>query len=198
MTHIHRETVRRDYESFAVYILEGFPAHRHNSKSLRWFVNGIRNQIWELAEIYTGYCSQEAVDYNQYTSEHIFPRQKSAELIINALLNGKNFSVKRLTALLMSRSRVHYVTSDENRRLIPAQKFDSYRWRSAYRENNIELVLDGNTHRKNKQRSFIVDGLRYETYHDVIEHYSDLVYSQVYYRCNSTSKKWSGWCFAEC
>lgn len=197
MTHIHRSPIRQDYESLAVYILEGFQAHRHNPKSLRWFVAGIRNQIFDLAEIYTGYRSQESIGQDQYTPEHIYPRQKSAEFIVNTLLSGRKLSVKRLTMLLMPRARVNHVTSVENKRLVNMQKSDSYRWRKAYQEIGIVLMRDGSTRRKNKRRSFIVDGVLYEMYRDVIDHIPGLDYSTLYARCKSPSKKWSTWSFVE-
>ncbi len=194
MTHIHRTPIRQDYESLAVYILEGFEAHKHNSKSLRWFVAGIRNQIFDLAEVYTGYRSKESIETNRITPEHVFPRQKTAEYIVNLLLSGRKMTTARLTKLLMSRSRVHYVSKRENEVLIPWQKSRDYKWRKAYRHFKIELVhvpFDGT---RKKKRSYNIDELFYELWKDVQDVYG-ISYNEIYRRCNSKSPKWQTWKF---
>lgn len=189
-----KTTMRHDYDKMAEYILTVLPVVKHDPKLLEIFKNGLRNQIFDLGEVYTGYASHLAIETglpkNKLTSEHIYPRNRSAIQIINRVLSGIHISQNRLGAWLKSRCRVHITTNDENRALVPLQKSPDYFWRRGYRA--IGIKLEKYDFPTKQQFVYNVEGKVYNTLNEVAEEYN-MSTEAMRRRFLSPRDKWNQW-----
>jgi hypothetical protein len=112
------------------------PSHLHIT------INALRNVLFDLPCIYSGYTSQEAINRkykrSQMTVEHYHSRQRSARSIVYMAMRGA--PVDALADEIREACKVHYTTKEENLALIPYQRADDYDWREAYKACNIILV----------------------------------------------------------
>lgn len=189
-----KTTMRHDYDKMAEYILTVLPVVKHDPKLLEIFKNGLRNQIFDLGEVYTGYTSRAAIATGlpkvKLTSEHIYPRNRSAIQIMNRCLNGPSISQNRLAAWLKSRCRVHITTNDENRALVPLQKDPNYFWRNGY--HTIGIKLEKYDFPTKQQYVYNVAGKVYNTLHEVAEEYG-MSPDAMRNRFLNTRDKWNQW-----
>lgn len=135
--------MRHNYDLMAEYIINVYNHVKHCDKQVNIFAQGLRNQIFDIGGVYTGYTSKLAISTglpkSKLTEEHIYPRMKSTRYIIH-VLSTRNISHKRLAALIKSRCRVHITTKQENMALVPHQKDEQYHWREGYKKAGIELI----------------------------------------------------------
>ena len=156
---------RQDYAAFADYIRRAFTTHKNNPRDMEYFAQALRNQIFDMASIPSGYSSISVANTppSKLTHEHIFPRMQSARFIIKQLERG--ISRKRLIALIKSRCRIHYTTSQENNLLRKLQRDPTYFWRNGYKQMGIELVPY--VYKKPQKYIYKVDDVVYNSISDV-------------------------------
>jgi hypothetical protein len=151
------------------------------------FVTGlIAEGIHRMKPIHTGLISESAsLKGVKICKEHYFGRLASAKLIIKKIAERK-WSDERLVQLIKSRSRVHYTTSQENMIL---RNYDHLYWTKAYAAAGIKLVPFVP---RNKKYVYNIDGVMYNSIHDAATAHG--VSPEISrYRCNTRSKKWTGW-----
>jgi hypothetical protein len=187
-------TMRHNHEKMAEYILNVLKVVKDDEVLLEIFKNGLRNQIFDLGEIYTGYASHLAIETglskSKLTSEHMYPRNRSAIQIIDRVLYGKPITKSRLAAWIKSRCRVHITTKDENLALVQLQKDSNYYWRNGYRE--IGINLEKHEFGRKKKYIYKIHGIEYNSIQDAAQKYS-ITPELARYRCDSKSKKWTEW-----
>ena len=105
-------------------------------------INALRNILFDLKPIYSGYTSREAIDRgykkSQMTVEHYHSRQRMATMIVGLVQNSAAYD--EVLASIKEACMVHYTTKEENLALIPYQKQAGYIWEEAYAAVGIELV----------------------------------------------------------
>ena len=146
--------------------------------------------IHQAPPIPTGMVSIKGKDRNisALTKEHFFSRKLTARKIFDAFDKGR--SIQYVTRLIMSRSRVHYVTKEENINLIKYQHNTSIRtWREEYRSAGIELVP---YEKKSSKYMYKVGETVYNNPKDAANDLN-VDAAVVVYRATSKSKKWSQW-----
>ena len=135
----------------------------HNDKHYTITVNSLRNTIYEMKPIPTGFASKKAIEFfngktSAMTKEHFNPRQKMAEKMVNMVKSGA--SKEEVLEIFMEAVRIHWVHPLENKALIPYQREDDYIAEEAYKKCNIELV----EHQSPPRTKLIdVDGTIYES-----------------------------------
>lgn len=107
----------------------------------------IGNSIFDMRVVWSGYESKaliEARTSNKKTTkcpEHFFPRQVAGKRIVEHIIRFKGISIKKLQEFLDVFCQVHYTTSEENVRLKPYQKTDTFiSAEHSYSMANIELI----------------------------------------------------------
>lgn len=103
----------------------------------------IKEILFCTPAIPTGFVSETAsqLPYSKITRDHYFSRTRTArrilELMRKGILSKKN--LPRFEAFLKSRSRVHYITPEENRRMIRTSQTVRH-WKFEYEEAGIKLI----------------------------------------------------------
>lgn len=92
----------------------------YNEATANRFAGIIAEWIFRCPEIHSGLISEEGMKQKTPTSDHYFGRKSSGVLVYKKILQGH--SVERIAMIIASRSRVHYVSSQENTRL---KQFDN-------------------------------------------------------------------------
>lgn len=107
----------------------------------------IGNSIYDMRVVWSGYESKaliEARTLNKKTTkcpEHFFPRQVAGKRIVEHIVRFGGISLKKLQEFLDVFCQVHYTTSEENVRLKPYQKTDTFiSAEHSYSMANIELI----------------------------------------------------------
>ena len=165
---------------------------RHDSIEARKFLEGIvaAEGIFRVPVTYSGLISKAALAEKaknpKYipTKEHYFGRKASADLIFAQLEKGKGYS--RVYNIVLSRSRVHLTTSEEN---IKLKALSHLPWREAYAAAGVELVP------YIKTKAILIGDVTYKSASEVAKKF-DISTQTVYNRVNGKSKKWSDWSYA--
>ena len=107
----------------------------------------VGNSIFDMRPIWSGYESQALVDAKARGDkitrcpEHYYPRQVAGKRIVDHIARFKGISRNKLEEFLDIFCRVHYTTSEENIRLKPFQKTDTFiSPEHSYESANITLV----------------------------------------------------------
>ena len=156
----------------------------------------ISEAIFRGSSISTGLISEKAsmavangYPYEKLTKEHFFGRAGSATKLIKMIRDGKSFN--RCLAFVMSRSRVHRVTKQENIDLRKYQGNPEYKtWHQEYAAAGIELI----PYVKKNARvyTYHIDGVEYTDVKTIADKY-ELSVPGVDYRFRSNSKRFVGW-----
>ena len=153
----------------------------------------IRNGIFSLPSIKSGLISKNALKLkaNKRTPEHFYGRTESALRLIKEITENTNRSDEAIIAFLKSRSRIHYVTQDENMTLRTYNKENpNVHWRKAYQDCGVELVKY--IPQSPKKYVYFVDDIEYNSINDVAKAYNIGV-SGAYNRFVSKSKNYKNW-----
>lgn len=140
----------------------------------------------------TGLISERALKDKEETGktptpEHYFGRKESARKIFEQIAKGKDLT--RIRNVVLSRSRVHLVTSKENNEL---KKHGDLPWRQAYAKCAIKLV----EYEGRKIKKINISGKIFSSAKEVSMEY-DLPINSVYQRLTGKIKKWSHWKYVE-
>lgn len=107
----------------------------------------IGNSIYDMRVLWSGYESKaliEARNLDKKTTrcpEHFYPRQVAGKRIVEHVVRFGGISLKKLQEYLDVFCQVHYTTSEENVRLKPYQKTDTFiSPEHSYSMANIELI----------------------------------------------------------
>jgi virulence-associated protein VapD len=184
--------MRISYEQAKDIIFALYESERlnQNKDSLTVAVSLIGEILHRTRPIHSGLISvkanEERKKNSKYvpTKDHYFGRAQSGRKIFKAVERGK--SEKFITALIMSRSRVHYVTSKENNTL---KKYSHLNNRDAYSEVKIALIPFEK--RNNQKYVYIIDGVVYNETKSILEMYG-IKHNTLLQRCKS-KKKWPTW-----
>jgi hypothetical protein len=184
-----------DYEALIDFLFCQ-SAFLHNEKHFLITIAGLRNLIFDMKHIYSGYASKAAIkQHNGYlsrmTPEHYNPRQKMAEKMVAMVKSGS--SKEEVLSVLKEACKIHRVTSDENKNLRPHQRKEDYVAEKAYAEEKIELVLCVG---KPRTKHIEVEGKIFESAKSVSKEFSISI-DVVRRRVKSKSKKWVSWVYTE-
>ena len=183
---------RREYKAFAQFIINGVNLHKNDDLQLKFFKEGLRNQIFDMAVIYTGYTSKKAIETglpkSKLTEEHIHPRNQSAKRLIQYVLDG--MGVNDLAEMVKQFCQVHITTKEENTSLVQYQKQPDYNWQDGYRAVGIELV----EHQFTRIPKFVykVDGIEYNNLKEIAEKFG-IHQDTARNRFKSKTEKFKGW-----
>ena len=155
------------------------------------FIEGIcgAEGIFRVPSVQSGWISKKALAKKEKnskytpTKEHYFGRKASANVIFEQIAQGK--SIARIRDIILSRSRVHFTTSQENEKL---KKHSHLPWRQAYAKCGIELV----PYEGRKIKKISIDGVIYESAKEVSDEFG-ISLAYVYQRMTGKIKKWSHW-----
>lgn len=184
---------REKAELVARLCFAAFNEFQNDAEEAKKFISGIvaAEGIFRVPSKLTGLISKKALEKKKQnskyipTKEHYFGRQAAADKIFEQIKKQKSFN--RVVNIILSRSRVHYTTSEENEAL---KAYPLLSWREAYASVGIELV----PHVTTKQIS--IGEKIFKSVSEVSEHFN--VDKQVVYnRINSRSKKWVDWKYVE-
>lgn len=139
-----------------------FESFKNDDMQSRKFLEGIvaAEGIFRVPTKSTGLISEKALELKMSnkkyipTKEHFYGRRGSADLIFEQLQKGKG--IDRIRSIILSRSRVHLTTAEENNAL---KAYDHLYWRDAYEAVGIKLVP--NQHRT-KAKKVMVDSNVYD------------------------------------
>ncbi len=156
--------------------------------SSKMITHAIAEALFQAVPIHSGLMSKECEDLPaaKMTKEHFFPRKKSADLIMEQVKNGR--SVNRITNIILSRTRVHRVTSIQNHYLRKFQGGNYANWQEEYAAAGIELIP---FERKNAY-TYTVESEQFSTLGEAAKKYG-LTPDGARYRFVSKSKKFSNW-----
>lgn len=106
-------------------------------------INALRNVLFDLAPIMSGYCSKAAIEecdgkLSKMVIEHYHSRQTMARKIVDLAKQTSN--VDEVEELIKEACKAHRTTKSENMALVPYQKRSDYNWEEAYADVGIELV----------------------------------------------------------
>lgn len=160
------------------------------------FVSGISagEGIHRVPFKFSGWISEDAlnakINNSKYipTKEHFYSRRQSANLIWEQIESGKSLS--RIIKIILSRSRVHYTTADENQKL---RKHSDCFWRESYAKAVSKLVR---YETQRKIRKIQIGDIIFNSSKDVAKEFG-ISTQTVYNRVKSKSKKWSSWKYLE-
>lgn len=135
----------------------------YNSDTANRFSGIIAEWIFRCPEIHSGLISEQGIGQKVPTSDHYFGRKSSGVLVYQKILAGH--SVERIAAIIASRSRVHYVSNQENTLL---KKFDNKklikskaRILEEYELAGINLVQY--TRRRKQKYVYTINGIEYNS-----------------------------------
>lgn len=185
---------RHEYEAFAQFIMNSVELHRDNELQLKFFKDGLRNQIFDMAVIHTGLVSKKAIESglpkSKLTEEHIYPRNWSAKSLIQFCLDG--ISLEELTDKIKLYCQVNVTTKEENTSLVQLQKDPNYFWKIGYEKAGIEMV-EYDFPPRNKY-VYNVDGVEYNTIGDVAEAFNvSKATAQTRFASKAKRSKFKGW-----
>lgn len=107
----------------------------------------IGNSIFDMRCVWSGYESKGLIAARVQNKkatrcpEHFFPRQVAGKRIVEHIIRFRGLSIKKLQEYLDVFCQVHYTTSEENVRLKPYQKTDTFiSAEHSYAMASIELV----------------------------------------------------------
>jgi len=161
-----KSLIRGNHETLARFVFQIYPHIKNNPELKAWLIAGLRNQIFDLGGSYTGYASKTAIQSDlsksKLTEEHFYPRGKTADYIVNNLMDRSSFTISRCIAFLKSRTRVHMTTQREN---LDLRNYDHLPWRQAYAAAGIELVK----HEFTRKNSYVYNfnGIEYNNLKDM-------------------------------
>lgn len=135
-----RMTMRNNYEAVARWVLHNITADSDHEIIT---INGLRNILFDLSPIPSGYCSKAAIEeydgkLTKMVKEHYHSRGRMARAIVD--LAKQSADISKIQDLVMEACKIHRTTKQENLDLIPYQKQDDYNWEEAYAAVGIELV----------------------------------------------------------
>lgn len=148
----------------------------------------IAESLHRVPKTPSGFISKNAVNlpYNKITPDHYYGRKVSGDLIFKMIMRG--CSINRIAMIMWSRSRVHYVTSAENTKLIGVDSKRMFKSKlqiqREYAAAGIELVPYAD---RRKKVVYLIDGTVY-TKQEACEKFN-IKPATLYHRCNSKSKK---------
>lgn len=174
------------YEILARFAIDNYNLYKKDPESFEFVTGLIAEGLFRVPAIHSGYISKEADTTRQKCKEHYWGRKGSAVQIMQQIDKGKSFN--RIVALIKSRARVHYTTSQENTYL---KAYGNLFWREAYEKVGVKLI-PYTDHRQ--KYHYLIDGVVYKTKDEAAEKYN-IDKLMVDYRCRSQSKKWSDWNF---
>lgn len=150
--------------------------------------HAIAEALFQAGPIYSGLMSKECKDLPaaKMTNEHFFPRKRSADLIMDQIKKGK--SVKRITNIALSRTRVHRVTPAQNQYLRKFQNAGYSNWQQEYAAANIELI----PYERKNAYTYIVEGQQYNSLQEIAKKYN-MTPDGARYRVLSKSNKFTDW-----
>ena len=98
------------------------------------------NQKMKL--LWTGYKSEQAIELNEESEEHIYPRKLSAKKLLHVDWSEIDDPEQYIKDLYYEQlGRFHIVSKKENKRLVPFQKEGVFvDWQTAYQQAGIKLV----------------------------------------------------------
>jgi len=154
-------SIRGDYAAFANYCTQLVNLLKNNLAREEHVFQSIRQGIYDLKPIYSGYASVEAIKkYNgkikKMCKEHYNGRAMCARKIIEYIKFSNVVNLSYLVNYIKKSSMVHYTTSEENNRLVKFQNKPGYNWEEAYKAAGIILVkYDG------IQTWYLIKGIKY-------------------------------------
>lgn len=167
-------------------LFDGWQKYNYDPQYYKGMVSAIKEIIYSCPEIHSGYVSETAKDYlsKHVCKEHFYSRTQSAKKIINYMETGilNEAKLERFENFLKSRSRVHYVTSEENRNLIKYQYDEALvHWKHQYDAAGVKLVKWDKNPNKYK---YCIDGIEYMSPTEIAAKYN-IATSTVTKRCLS-------------
>lgn len=185
---------RHEYEAFADFIIRSVALHQNDELQLKFFKDGLRNQIFDMAVVHTGMVSKKAIESglpkSKLTEEHIYPRNQSAKALIQMALDG--CSKEKMVEAIKKFCMVHITTKEENTSLVQLQREPDYHWEIGYKVAGIELV-PFEWPPRNKY-VYNVDGIEYNTISDVAEaHNVSKATAQTRFASKAINSKFKGW-----
>jgi hypothetical protein len=104
--------------------------------------------IWYLPStkknelLWSGYKSENAIELNEESEEHIYPRKLSAKKLLLTVWSEIDDPERYIKDLYYNElGRFHIVSKNENKRLVPFQREDVFvDWQTAYDKAGITLV----------------------------------------------------------
>lgn len=181
-------TIGCKYEILAEFAIDNHNLYKDKPEKLNLVTGLLAEGLFRMPAIHSGYISEEANSTGQKCKEHYWGRKGSADMIMIQINKGKSF--KRIVALIKSRARVHYTTSQENNYL---KSYGNLFWRDAYKKAGIKLILYQDQRQK---YHYSVHGVIFKTKDEVTKKYNIDGFTSDY-RCRSKSKKWLDWNFVE-
>jgi hypothetical protein len=165
----------KDEDFYSVVKLSKALAKKSKTKTdEKYMITMIRNAIFSLPHVYTGFISKEALELKseKRTKEHFYGRTESAKRLVHEIKTNPKRSNEALVAFLKSRSRVHKVTSKQNNLLKQYNtKNPGTHWRKAYRDCGIELVKQDINTKNGKRYVYFVGNTEYKSISDVAADY---------------------------
>lgn len=131
---------RNNYRAVAQWVMH----NRTDDSDLEVItINALRNILFDLAPIMSGYCSKAAIEecdgkLAKMVIEHYHSRQTMARKIVD--LSKRTLNISKVEDMIMEACKAHRTTKQENLDLIPYQKQPDYVWEEAYAAVGIELV----------------------------------------------------------
>ena len=185
----------KKYETLARIVISNHAAHGHDPDERHMAIGLIRNGIFDCPAIDSGLVSEKGqhLKKSQLTKEHFYPRQASAFKMFEMLDASATFD--DLVAFIKKVCQVHYVTNEENIALKPYQKLGSGydTWEEQYDAVGIKLVPYVRKKPIRKQKYvYIINDIEYKSSKEAADANSCKI-QDVYYRCKSQSKKYTGW-----
>lgn len=134
---------RQDYRLTGAWAVRLATIVKDDSTFHQHAVDTLRNNLFDLAPIYSGYASKAAIaehggKLTKMTWEHYHPRQKMARVILAMAMEGADLD--SLELVIREACMCHRTTAGENTALVPYQKREDYVWEEAYASVGIELV----------------------------------------------------------
>ena len=189
-------TSRREYEAFAKYVILNVEHNKHDELQLKFFKDGLRNQIFDMASIETGFVSEKAIatglPKSKLTEEHIYPRNQSAKKLIQMAID--NCTIEEMISQIKKFCEVHITTKEENTALVQYQKEPDYYWENGYKAVGIKLVEY--TFPVQNRYVYNVDGIVYNTLKEIASKFG-IAEETARKRCQSKTEKFKGWISSE-
>ena len=120
--------------------------HNTNTENKRFIETTIGAAIWYLPKnnkvLFTGMISKDAINKNEKSEDHQYPRKIAATELLNYKWNNeKNPSDKLLSLFVNKYGKFNYVSKNENKRLIKFQKSNVFKSpEKAYLDAGIKLL----------------------------------------------------------
>lgn len=175
-----------------IALFDGWKNFGYDQSYYKKMVTTISDVIYQCPKIPSGYISEKAygLTSKELCKEHFYSRTQSARKMVDLMQKGilSSSRIDRFEKFMKSRARVHYVTSQENTKLIKYQNNPELNhWKKQYDAAGIEL----REYDKSKPKIYYsIDDINFDTASHVAKHYNCHT-STVHSRCSS--EKWPEW-----